>query len=777
MEFLRAMEVSYSDTPLDVNIFRGEKVKALFGSIPEPEKSDEVVEAFKTKKKIFIEKDKVYKAVFPILARKECLKCHTNAKGGEVLGVIETRIDLSPIYDKLNKVLFLSLIFLLPLNGLLSFWASKHIIEVVKSFAKNLENNINRIRNLEDLKKISREMDVPYEELKHLYQSLYKLSEKVRQIAIDKDILELESRLLEKFIITSQLVNDWKEYIKALVNDINEVVNVDVVFSIFIENSFLDTEVFWLKEPTEDQKKVFEQSLEKEIISRLPISVVGNRTLVINHNVVRKNERFNNVSPDRFKIRTKTLLLDKPQLGGIVGIGIESELAEDPYKRAVLDSVLATLVNVIGSAKAISSYVNEIEFYAMRDPLTFLYNQRTFWELLNYELERANRFERSLSLLLLDLDNFKVINDTYGHAVGDRVLREVARIISEKKRKADVAARYGGDEFAVIVIGANSNQALNLARRLKDAIESLSIPVSESETVSPRVSIGIASYPEHALTSRDLFIIADSMLRKAKEEGRSKIRVPTIEDLQMSRVELTKKSMLVLDALNKRLIKPFFQPIVELKSGELFANEVLMRIGKENIPASEFIEAAENLGVIVRMDLILYEETLKKLVEEQYDKYVFMNLSSRALTSEDFLKNILRIVENSGFDPAKIVFELTERESVKNIDLVKRFLEELKEVGIKFAIDDFGSGYSSFHYLKKIPVDFVKIEGEFVKGALTDWRDKTFIESIVTLAKGMHIRTVAEFIENEEIKEIMKEIGVDYGQGYYFGKPSPKPWV
>jgi len=200
MEFLRAIEVSYSDTPLDVNIFRGEKVKSLFGSIPEPEKSEEVIKAFKAKKKFFLKEDGVYKAVSPILARKECLKCHVNAKKGEVLGVIETKIDLSSMYNRLDKILFLSLFFLLPLNVLISFGVSKHILKTVKDFAKDVEDSINRIRNLEDLKKISQYLEVPYKELEHLYLSLNKLSEKIRQIAIDKDILELESKLLEKFI-------------------------------------------------------------------------------------------------------------------------------------------------------------------------------------------------------------------------------------------------------------------------------------------------------------------------------------------------------------------------------------------------------------------------------------------------------------------------------------------------------------------------------------------------------------------------------------------------
>ena len=313
---------------------------------------------------------------------------------------------------------------------------------------------------------------------------------------------------------------------------------------------------------------------------------------------------------------------------------------------------------------------------------------------------------------------------------------------------------------------------VNLAKKIKNAIESLSFPVSGQEVVVPQVSAGISTYPDHAKNPKDLFLIADNMLKKAKEEGRSRIRVPSFEDLSLPEHELTRKNVQVLDALNRRAIKPFFQPIVDLKTKKIFGNEVLMRIGQENIPAGEFVEAAENLGVITRMDMLLYEEVFKRIREENYNKKIFLNISARILTVEEFVKRIKEMIEEYQINPDNVVFELTERESIKNLELMESFVRSLKDTGISFAIDDFGSGYSSFHYLKKIPVDFVKIEGEFVRGAVTDWKDRTFIESIVTLARGMGIKTVAEFIEDESTLKVMKECGVDYGQGLFLGKPS-----
>ncbi len=771
IEFLRALEVSYTDTPLSVNIYRGDKVVKLFGIVPEPQRDDVIKKAFKLKLPASQVKGSIYRYAEPVTARSECLRCHVNAREGDVLGVVETKIDMSSMFSKIRNTFFISSLFIIPLGIGTSVWVSLLFMRSIRRIKENVESSVESIKRVEDIEKLA-EAEIPYKEFEELNSSLKGLAERIREIAIDRDILELEINILERFIITHQFIKDWKEYISSLLVDINKVTDVKLVFSIFIEDSYINTEVFWLKRPDDELRRAFEKSLEEQVMNKVPISVVGNRTLNINHNVALEGESFNGFEEEKLKMKTKTLVLDKPHLGGIVGVGITTDLALDRHRQPVIDTVLATLVNVIGSTKAISSYIKDIEFYAMRDPLTFLYNQRTFWELLNYEIERANRFGRKLSLIMMDLDNFKVINDTYGHMIGDKIIREVARVISENKRSADVASRYGGDEFIVIAIGADSEQAYHLARRIKKAVESISVHIEGDKTIVPEISIGISTYPDHAKSPRDLFLIADNMLRRAKEEGRSRVRLPTAEDLTLSRGELTEKSLIVLDALSKKIINPFFQPIVDLKTGEVFANEVLMRVGEKNVPAGEFVEVAENLGVITRMDMILYEEVFKKVQEEGYSKKLFLNLSARILTVEEFVNRIKRLIEGYGIEPENIVFELTERESIKNLELLESFVRSLKDIGVSFAIDDFGSGYSSFHYLKKVPVDFVKIEGEFVQGAVTDWKDRTFIESIVTLTRGMRIKTVAEFIEDEQTLRVMKECGVDYGQGFFFGRPS-----
>lgn len=773
-EFLRSIETSYHETPLIVNVYRGEKVRSLFGDVPEPEKSKEVLRALKEKMKLSLlrENESIY--IYPIGARSECLRCHVNAKEGDILGVIEARFNTGAVLTTMNRKILTTLIFLLPINILFATLLAYSIRKTINKVSSSLRNAIGGLSSIEDIDKVSITNEVPYREFKDLERSIAILANKVKEIAVDKSILELETKILEKFIVTSELVNDWRKYVGKLLEDVNEIIELNVIFSLFIEGDTLSVEVFWLHSPSEEMKNFSENIIHREVISRLPVTSLSGKELIFHHHVHRENERLTDVEEEMLRLRTKVLLLEKPQLGGIVGVGLNSELAQDTYKHTVLDAILATLINVIGSAKAISTHVQEVEFYAMRDSLTFLYNQRTFWELFNYELERAERFGRKLSLMLLDLDNFKVINDTYGHVFGDTVLREVGRIIYEKKRKADVAARYGGDEFALLVVGAGVTEAYSLAKRIKEAIENLTFIAEEDKVINVEVSIGISTFPDHAKNPRDLFILADNLLRKAKEEGRSRLKVPSYEDLSKIGSFLTEKSIQILDALNKREIVPYFQPIVDLNTGKVFANEALMRIGKHRLPAAAFIEAAENLGVLVRMDLILYEEVFKKIKEQGYKKKIFLNFSPRVLLLEDFSSRLSSLVEGLGISPGNVVFELTERESVRNIELLEKFVKVMKENGFKFAIDDFGSGYSSFYYLKRVPVDYVKMEGEFVKDIVSDWRDRSFIASIVALAKGMGIKTVAEFVEGEDILNYLRELGVDYGQGFYFGKPSPE---
>jgi EAL domain-containing protein (putative c-di-GMP-specific phosphodiesterase class I) len=227
--------------------------------------------------------------------------------------------------------------------------------------------------------------------------------------------------------------------------------------------------------------------------------------------------------------------------------------------------------------------------------------------------------------------------------------------------------------------------------------------------------------------------------------------------------------------VNEKRITPYFQPIVATSDGAVTCHEVLCRIeiGNEVLPAIEFIEMAETLGIISKLDYILMEKVFQKVRAERYEGMLFINLSPKSLILNEFIPTIIRLTRTYGIDHEKIVFELTERETVKNMTLLERFVEEVKLEGFKFAIDDFGSGFSSFQYIRRLPVDFVKIEGVFVRNMLNDPKDMAFVKTLAVLAKEFGIQSVAEYIENEELFAAVREMGIDYAQGYHTGIPTP----
>jgi EAL domain-containing protein (putative c-di-GMP-specific phosphodiesterase class I) len=237
---------------------------------------------------------------------------------------------------------------------------------------------------------------------------------------------------------------------------------------------------------------------------------------------------------------------------------------------------------------------------------------------------------------------------------------------------------------------------------------------------------------------------------------------------------------MVLNALEQDIILPYFQPITDLNTGGVIAHELLMRIRLETIKgglpniisAGEFIEIAENIGVAHKLDLMLLEKAFQKIKDEGYKSDMFINLSPKSLIVTDYVKTVKHLSLKYNIDTSKIVFELTERETVKNITLLEKFVVNLKYEGFRFAVDDFGSGFSSFLYIKRFPIDFLKIDGEFIRGIFEDKMDRAVVVSSISIAKEMGIKTIAEFIESEEVLAELKKLNVDYAQGFFIGMPS-----
>ncbi len=424
----------------------------------------------------------------------------------------------------------------------------------------------------------------------------------------------------------------------------------------------------------------------------------------------------------------------------------------------------------------LDAYAREIELFSTRDPLTQLYNQVAFWDLLEYEAERSKRQEYRFSLLTLDIDNFKAVNDTYGHETGDAFLKEFSNLFKTAVRKGDIPARLGGDKFAAILPVCDEGQAYSVAGRIMDHVRSFSFTRNNDAVITATASIGIAVYPDHAGNPKDLFLLSDGMMNQAKFAGKDRLLAPGEEDSVDVLRSMGEKSMLIINAVRERNIVPYFQAIMTVESGKIEAYEVLTRITTPErvIPAAEFIEAAEGMGMIGRIDYQLMELAFAKAKQKEYNGRLFINLSPKALVLKEFIPTVRKMLYTYNLNSSKLVFEITERDTIKNLSLFVNVIRELRDEGFRFAIDDFGAGYSSFHYLKAIQVDYLKVDGEFIRSLGGGSSiEKEIVGSIASLSGRLGIKTIAEYVESADILSQVEAAGIHYAQGYFVHRPAP----
>ncbi|MBT1073310.1 putative bifunctional diguanylate cyclase/phosphodiesterase [Pelotalea chapellei] len=776
-ELLESNRKSFAGTNMNIVLYQSQTFARLNGRSYDILPDEQVATVFKNGIPAHSHTGSLVRFSYPLIASADCLSCHVNSRGGEVLGVIDTRVDIGQeLKETRNKVImFLVGMALIPLFA--SFILARLFSGRVRRSITGLHSRIEGVNRISDLRQLKlQDVNLGFSEFTSMFDEMKKVIDKLRDVAIDKDVLEFEVKLLERFIITSEIVRDWKAHVSHILIEINSIMETYFFFSLFmIDEESYDLEVFWRNTPSPQAKASFESIIREKIANSPRFKQVGQVNII--HNVALPLAALPPLREEDIELQTKSLFLEAPRIGGIVGIGVVSELGKYPARALVIESILATLLNVVGSVKAIYRYTKELEFYSTRDPLTNLFNQRVFWEMLGNEVDRSTRSDDNFALLHLDIDNFKMINDSYGYAFGDHLLQGVSEVVKAVLRRGDISARYGGDEFAIILPESRGQQAYMIAQRIREDLANMIFTPPDGGALKASVSIGMALFPTHAQTPKELFMMADNMRCKAKAAGKDQIAFPSDEDLAEVYRKISEKNIMIMKAIEERLIIPYFQPIVNVSNGMVEAHEVLMRINlpEKTVCAEEFISIAENMGVISKMDYILMEKAFQKASACGYKGLLFINISPKALILNEFIPTVRRLTKEYSIDPATIVFEITERETVKNMTLLERFVLDLKLENYKFAIDDFGAGFSSYQYLKRFPVDFIKVEGEFVRGmGAPGGVDLAIVKSIATLAQGLGIRTIGEYVENAEILGLVSGINLTYAQGYHVGVPAPE---
>jgi diguanylate cyclase (GGDEF)-like protein len=430
----------------------------------------------------------------------------------------------------------------------------------------------------------------------------------------------------------------------------------------------------------------------------------------------------------------------------------------------------------------ISEKNRQLAYQATHDPLTGLINRREFEIRVERAIAHARAQAATHALLYLDLDQFKIVNDTCGHAAGDELLQQLAQILLSTVRHRDTLSRLGGDEFGMLLENCPLDKAVEIANNLLKSIEGYQFTWSES-TFTLGISIGIVPIDRSTTDIASAMSAADSACYIAKESGRNQVQIAHMGDRRLQERHGEMQWVARLNAaLEQDRFVLYYQPVIPCakKTPGRKHLEILVRLIDHDgtiISPVSFLPAAEKYNLVTNIDRRVIEHSFKWLAENSGGNNqtitLSVNLSGQAIGSPDMLKFILDMAEATGAPPEQVIFEVTETAAIANITAATSFMLTLRGCGFRFALDDFGSGLSSFTYLKKLPVNFLKIDGVFVRDIQSDPVDYAMVKSISELGHLLGKETIAKFVETIELSDELRKMGIDYVQGHAFGRPQP----
>ncbi|MGA7991766.1 MAG: bifunctional diguanylate cyclase/phosphodiesterase [Thermoanaerobaculia bacterium] len=412
------------------------------------------------------------------------------------------------------------------------------------------------------------------------------------------------------------------------------------------------------------------------------------------------------------------------------------------------------------------------------DALTGFANREQFHFELEREIARADLFARPLALIILGLDNFKTLNDTHGLLAGDQYLRSMADTLRASLQPGETCGRVGGDEVAILLPGTGATEATARAETIVSLIKKLA-PDWEGNALSLTASAGVTVFPEHAGGAADLFLAADLAMHQAKRRGGARVRLHDPSDRERDRTgRLREQSNRIRAALAESRFIPYFQPVAEVGTGRVVAVETLARMrepdGRIALPG-EFLGAAERFGIVTAIDRAIIAGAFDALAAARKkispELEMGINLSGIDFDDDALVADISRLARAKGIRPERITFEITETAAVRDFDRVLDFTRALTSEGFRFALDDFGMGFSSFRYLRELPVSSLKLDISYVRDLPKQKANRVFVRGMAGICRGLGVKTVAEGVESEDVWEILPELGVDRAQGWHLGFP------